>query len=114
MHDRQHGGVAGRAERAGQEGHGAVVQQVSEVIGVVVAAVLLRLAEMYGGGGLWEVATMKLFFITVFCLLHPLVVGPRTALLGFRAAPKQLEADDLKAFLSRGLGCCRARGLKTL
>lgn len=62
-------------------------------------AVLLRLAEMHGGGTLWVVASMKLFAVGVLCSLHPLSYGLRVAWIGIRAAPRHV----LLAALGQGL-----------
>ena len=50
-------------------------------------AVLLRLAEMHGGGTLWITVTFKLFFISIFCLVHPLSQGLQAIKAGIWLAP---------------------------
>ena len=58
-------------------------------------AVLLRLAELHGGGTLWVTATLKLAFISVFCMVHPLTMGPRAIVNGIKAAPMHFVLSAL-------------------
>lgn len=62
-------------------------QAIIGTLAVTPDAVLLRLAELHGGGTLWVTASFKLFFITAFCLLRPLTAGVPAIWRGIRAAP---------------------------
>ena len=64
-------------------------QAVAGTLAVTPDAVLLRLAERQGGG-LWTTTTLKLGFIGLFCLFHPLAEGTGAVLNGMRAAPKHV------------------------
>ena len=64
-------------------------QAVVGTLAVTPDAVLLRLAERQGGG-LWTTTTLKLAFIGLFCLVHPLAEGPRAVLSSMRAASKHV------------------------
>ena len=65
-------------------------QAIIGTLAVTPDAVLLRLAEMHGGGSLWVTTCMKLIFISVFCMLHPLTLGPSKIIKGIRAGPKHV------------------------
>lgn len=76
-----------------------LLQAFLGTLAVTPDAVLLRLAEMHGGGTLWVVASMKLFAVGILCSLHPLSYGLSAAWTGIRAGP----AHVILAALGQGL-----------
>jgi len=75
------------------------IQCLVGTLAVTPDAVLLRLAELHGDGELWVTVAFKLFFIAIFCMLHPLTHGLSSIVAGVRAAPTHF----LLAALGQGL-----------
>jgi len=75
------------------------VQALVGTIAVTPDAVLLRLAQEHGDGALWVTTCLKLLFIGVFCMAHPLSAGGKAVSAGMRAGPTHV----LLAALGQGL-----------